>query len=71
MHKKIKKIISFDKRTDLEKGISNFIEWFKNYYNLNINENYRVLCLPYSGKSYYANYCKKFFRGKIKIYDKN
>ena len=26
--------------------------------------------LPYSGKSYYANYCKKFFRGKIKIYDK-
>ena len=33
--KKIKKIISFDKRTDLEKGISNFIEWFKNYYNLN------------------------------------
>ena len=25
--------------------------------------------LPYSGKSYYANYCEKFFKNKNKIYD--
>ena len=27
--------------------------------------------LPYSGKTYYANYCEKFFKNKKKIYDNN
>ena len=31
---KIKKITNFSPKTDIEKGIKNFIEWYKSYYNV-------------------------------------